>query len=365
VEESVEEDDEAQMVRRAEETQEKLDTHIDVALPEPFYDISEPLLALEEETPEPPEEIPELAAEPVPPEALEEALEEIAIEEAVEENIEEAAEEIAEEPPPQVPPPPPAFLRPSEMAGGEAPVPAGPPPPIKPLPVLTARNPPTETAPPPKTETFRVIYARPGQRVEVPFDGTGWVFLGVEAAKQGLGYNSRRIDGGNQTFVFRAEKTGDYTLKFYKQDFLRDYYINDYVRVIVSDDETIAENSVPSLPFALPPEDFDWDRPAIPENAPWEMLPDDYIKQIREAFDARQYEESLALLDEFKERYPALSDEALWYYGQVFESNGPQRDVRGALNSYTQLTRQYPQSRFYDEAKNRMAYLNKFYFNIR
>jgi outer membrane protein assembly factor BamD (BamD/ComL family) len=73
---------------------------------------------------------------------------------------------------------------------------------------------------------------------------------------------------------------------------------------------------------------------------------------------------ALSILDQFRETYPAGSDEAWWLYGQLLEANGPQRDIRSALDYYRRLIREYPQSTRYDEARRRIAYLERYYFNI-
>jgi outer membrane protein assembly factor BamD (BamD/ComL family) len=74
--------------------------------------------------------------------------------------------------------------------------------------------------------------------------------------------------------------------------------------------------------------------------------------------------QGLALLDQFKERFPAGSDEAWWLYGQILEAGSPSRDVRAALEYYRRLVREYPQSSRYAEARRRIAYLERYYFNI-
>ena len=74
-----------------------------------------------------------------------------------------------------------------------------------------------------------------GQLVEIPFRGTGWVFLGEADARRGVAYDSRRLDPEGQSFIFRAERAGIYALKFYRQDFIRDFILNDYVQVTVGD----------------------------------------------------------------------------------------------------------------------------------
>lgn len=79
----------------------------------------------------------------------------------------------------------------------------------------------------------RTVRATVGQLVEVPFRGTGWVFLGEDGARRGIVYDSRRLDPDGQSFIFRTENAGVYVLKFYRQDFIRNYILNDFVRVIV------------------------------------------------------------------------------------------------------------------------------------
>jgi len=81
----------------------------------------------------------------------------------------------------------------------------------------------------------RIVRATVGQTVEIPFRGTGWVYLGELASRRGIVYNSRRLDPEGQSFIFTAEEAGTYTLKFFKQDFIRDYILNDHVQVIVGE----------------------------------------------------------------------------------------------------------------------------------
>ena len=161
-------------------------------------------------------------------------------------------------PPPQVTPPSPATPRPPSSQV-TPPSPATPPPAGTPIPPSSAQTPPP-AAPPPSareplpdtpelsnpTPAFRgrpddeVVFSRTvratvGQLVVVPFRGTGWVYLGEAGAKRGIAYDSRRLDPEGQSFIFRTEEPGEYALKFFRQDFIRDFSLNDYVQVIVGD----------------------------------------------------------------------------------------------------------------------------------
>jgi outer membrane protein assembly factor BamD (BamD/ComL family) len=95
-----------------------------------------------------------------------------------------------------------------------------------------------------------------------------------------------------------------------------------------------------------------------------ETEPDGFLRRAREAYQAGRTGESLGLLDQFRERFPGGSDEAWWLYGQVLEAPGQSRDIRAALDYYRRLIREYPQSPRYDEARRRIAYLERYYFSI-
>jgi hypothetical protein len=302
------------------------------------------------------------------------------------------------------PPSPPAFIRPPEPPSSQpqreiAPAPEAP--------VSPAENPPE---PGDNGIAFsRTVRATVGQLVEVPFRGTGWVYLGETGARRGLAYDSRRLDPEGQSFIFRAEAAGTYFLKFYKQDFINDYIINDYVQVIVGEapetsalgwfnppidrGRVIAEPRWPEVdvPEAAlpqkenPPAAQASEPPAVPSQSPPAQAseppavsaktsaaelsadagPDEYVKQAKAEQDAGRTAQALSILDGMKAKFPALSDEALWLYGQLYEANSPNRDIRQALECYRKLIREYPQSGRVPDAQKRIAYLERYYFNIK
>jgi hypothetical protein len=100
------------------------------------------------------------------------------------------------------------------------------------------------------------------------------------------------------------------------------------------------------------------------ELMPEDTLTEDYLRRAREEYEAGRIPEGLALMDLFRERFPAGGDEAWWLYGQLLEYNSPRRDIRAALEYYRRLIRDYPQSSHYAEARRRIAYLERYYFNI-
>jgi outer membrane protein assembly factor BamD (BamD/ComL family) len=91
----------------------------------------------------------------------------------------------------------------------------------------------------------------------------------------------------------------------------------------------------------------------------------DWIRRAREEYDGGRIAGALNALDQFMRYYPGGSDEAYWLYGQSLEANNETtRDIRRSLEYYRRLVREYPQSSRYDEARRRIAYLERFYFNI-
>jgi hypothetical protein len=364
------------------------------------WDLIEPSLENGEAfLPDPlPEEAPLVLAEPLS-EPVAPDLPELAEESSPQESPAPEAEppELAEEPerpptegepppeePPALPPPPPRIARPSE------PVPPPPPArepltmPPRAVPDLPARNPPTLTpAPePPSGVSSRVVRALTGQTVEVPFRGSGWVYLGEASSKRGLNYASRRLDGEGQTFVFRAVEAGTYELKFYRQDFIRDHIINDMVTVVVEEPPLGAaqaqrfggEAQDRSVAVAGPPVDGQAGVPAAedgeppvtepPLGLPRDTAAEEYLRRAREEYQGGRYPQSLAILGQFLEQFPLGSDEAYWLYAQACEKQGPSRNIRLALDYYRRLVAEYPQSSHYNDARRRIAYLERYYINI-
>ena len=360
--------------------------------------------------------------------------------------------------PRQAPPSPPPFLRPAEPETPaplplERPLPL----PINPLPELPSRT-PYEAADNPLVFS-RVARVTVGQMLEIPFRGTGWIYLGELGNRRGISYDSRRLDVERgttvgQSFVFRADVPGAYILKFYKQDFLQDYIINDYVQVIVgergavsgviSPERVIAEPrwplssdpvsppavtaappsvpaiespasppaaaavpspapviepavpsavspTVPASPPAaatvppavspalpasppaaanVPPAVSSTvpDSPLVPPAAP--VIPavipvEEYLRQARQEYNAGRIEQALNILNNMRQFYPNGIDEAWWLYGQLLEANSSARDIRQALDYYRRLVTEFPQSNWVEDARRRIAYLERYYLNIR
>ncbi|GMO56968.1 MAG: hypothetical protein Ta2G_16650 [Termitinemataceae bacterium] len=394
--------DGSQFILSAEDLLSKIDTYIDVDLKEPLYNLPAQMPSPEATR------APELSAAA----QSEAAAPKAASPETTAAQSEAAAPTAATQPAPQPappPPPPPPQIRKPQPA---KPKPAAPDPKSEiqssPKINLSAANTGVEIIRKPQDKISRTVNAMVGQIVEVPYTGAQWVFLGEQNGLSGLDYEMRRTDEDGLSFIFKAKKEGSYLLKFYKKDYVKDYYINDFVQVVVSEnspakngfgppDEMTVVTALPRWPgpsiAAITANDANT---AITANDETEQVSEQVTNQINEAsaqpiqakniqsvsksaapsasslmesarqtFKDGKFAETVEALDNFRRAYPAASDEAWWFYGQCFEAPGKTRDIRSSMDAYKMLVNEYPQSKYFDDAEKRIAYLNKFYFNIR
>ena len=342
----------------------------------------------------------------------------------------------------------------------------------------------------------RIVRATVGQIVEIPFRGNGWVYLGELTSQRGIVYSSKRNDSDGQSFIFALEESGTYPLKFYRQDFIRDYIINDHVQVVVgeapsagagwfkppaerdrvvaqprwpspieetqirggtrpatepvvttataepakdtasqqkaaSDQETktpqrtsptretnpadrTSSQNTPSSPTATggqtaaaqvaqpaqsvqtaqsgqtaataqtvqqgqtaatgqttqtgqptsvtTAEQGGGESPSAEKRE--KLAPEVLLQKAKESFDGGNIAAAIALLEQFKTDYPGGSDEAYWQLGQYYEANSPSRNILLSLDNYRRLVNEYPQSGRFNDARRRIAYLERYYINI-
>jgi hypothetical protein len=378
-----------------------LDQDEEEADPEPLepFEQAEPLEPLEQAEPAqpPPAEPPPAQPLPVeqPPAQQPPAQQPPAQQPPVEQPS--AQQPPAQQPPVQpreIPPQPPEFLAPPSHQS--PPQPSQPEPAPQPVPVVPPSEPgflPVET-PSDEPVISRTVRMALGQFLEIPFRGTGWVYLGELENRRGLSFHSRRLDNEGavslgQSFIFQAEAVGSYVLKFYRQDFVQDYTLNDQVQVIVEDRRlepgtpigearVIAEprwppplGAVPEI--QVPPEEPEAESAGLaPESSAEGARPEqrpgsqaEYLGLARGEFDAGNIERALTLMDSMRSHFPLETDEVLWLYAQFYEANSPSRDIRRSLECYRRLVSEYPQSNWVGQAQRRINYLERFYFNIR
>jgi len=255
---------------------------------------------------------------------------------------------------------------------------------MPPSPASTVLEAPRESAEPDRSaEAFK------GSSVELPFKGSGWVYLGETEGREGIEYDSRRFDGSSAVFFFTAEREGEYLLRFQRQDPVSGEPESLIVRLVVRDPKSApAEKDVSdssdsggnpaedeasaSDPASLaasgsrPAESGDAASPA-PESVRPELpsSPEELLRMAREELAASRIATTLEALDKYISLFPFGSDEAFHIYAKAYEQNTPYRDIKKAYRYYKQIRDEWPRSPFWKDASERAAYIERHYFDIR
>jgi TolA-binding protein len=91
----------------------------------------------------------------------------------------------------------------------------------------------------------------------------------------------------------------------------------------------------------------------------------DLYAQALQAYNAKNYPEALALVNGFLTRANTDIDKGLYLKGQILESESPSQNIKEARATYTRLVSEFPTSALWQDARNRITFLNRFYFEIR
>ena len=87
------------------------------------------------------------------------------------------------------------------------------------------------------------------------------------------------------------------------------------------------------------------------------------LAEAEQYYEKKEYAAALAALSDFFERSPAEQDAGLFLQGRIFEAQSHIRNIKNAIDSYDRLVRDYPASRFKEQAARRSRYLKYFYIN--
>ena len=89
------------------------------------------------------------------------------------------------------------------------------------------------------------------------------------------------------------------------------------------------------------------------------------LKEAQLLYNEKEYAAALKKLNQFFEYSTDSRDEALYLKGQILEAKSDVRDIKGAIDAYTSLTKNYPASKLWDSANKRIIYLKRFYLEVR
>lgn len=99
--------------------------------------------------------------------------------------------------------------------------------------------------------------------------------------------------------------------------------------------------------------------PAVPADA------DSLLKSARSLYEKKQYPQAFEMIQQFFDTAAEKIDEGLYLQGQILEAKSDVQNIKGAVDSYDLLMKNYPTSRLWNDAKKRSVYLKRFYLNIR
>lgn len=105
----------------------------------------------------------------------------------------------------------------------------------------------------------------------------------------------------------------------------------------------------------------DDDEVQIVEQIDTELL----LKEIKSLVKSKSYKQANDKLAIFFEHSTKHRDEALYLQGQILEANSEIQNITAAIDSYTTLTKNYPASKYWDDANKRVIYLKRFYLEGR
>ena len=89
------------------------------------------------------------------------------------------------------------------------------------------------------------------------------------------------------------------------------------------------------------------------------------LQEAQLLYNEKEYSKALEKLNQFFEFSTDNRDQALYLKGQILEAKSDVRDIKGALDAYSTLTKNYPSSKYWDSANKRIIYLKRFYLEVR
>ena len=89
------------------------------------------------------------------------------------------------------------------------------------------------------------------------------------------------------------------------------------------------------------------------------------LEQAKKLYAEREYSKALEITRKFLDTAALRLDEALYLQAQILEAKSAVQNIRGAIDSYDEIVRNYPASTLWDAANKRSIYLKRFYIDIR
>lgn len=89
------------------------------------------------------------------------------------------------------------------------------------------------------------------------------------------------------------------------------------------------------------------------------------LQEAQLLYNEKEYKKAKDKVELFIEISTQKQDEALFLKGQILEAKSDIQNIKNAIAAYTTLTKNYPASRYWDDANKRIIYLKRFYLEVR
>ncbi len=271
----------------------------------------------------------------------------------------------------------------------------------------------------------RSVTLKKFEYLDVTYPGTGWIYMGLTDNSKDIAYFGRKLGTKDTKFSLQARAAGTKIIHFYRNDPLTGLYLDDYVEVIVLSENGSNKTHIDAPEYKLPVQNKEKTVQKTEETAENnDENPEEPEKQIKAAesetpvtvsksqtqnivnesakkqqeenvsseieetnantespaatsnpaillqdaqvlYNEKEFKAALAKLNQFFEFSTDNRDEALYLKGQILEAKSDVRDIKGAIDAYTTLTKNYPASKFWDSASKRIIYLKRFYLEVR
>ena len=265
----------------------------------------------------------------------------------------------------------------------------------------------------------RSVTLKKFEYLDVTYPGTGWIYMGLTDNSKDIAYFGRKLGTKDTKFTLQARTAGTKIVHFYRNDPLTGKYLDDYLEIVILAENGSNKTHIEAPEYKLPvqkkeipvkPADEDEasekeetasetpapvptpvaaskpketkpveqktvvkeEQPAPQENQTSEPIPaaqvSDSTTLLKEAqllYNEKEYAAALNKLNQFFEYSTDNRDEALYLKGQILEAKSNIRDIKGSIEAYTSLTKNYPASKYWDSANKRIIYLKRFYMEVR
>ena len=261
----------------------------------------------------------------------------------------------------------------------------------------------------------RSVTLKKFEYLDVTYPGSGWIYMGLTDNSKDIAYFGRKLGTKDTKFTLQARAAGTKIIHFYRNDPLTGQYLDDYIEVIIQSENGSNKTHIEAPEYKLPvkkiekpvkqieeqseeteaktevetvkPEvekkpveksekvktDTVETKKSVPavsskeESEPAVQAPNSQtlLKEAQLLYNEKEYKAALSKLNQFFELSTDNRDEALYLKGQILEEKSEVRDIKGAIDAYSTLTKNYPASKYWDSANKRIIYLKRFYLEVR